>query len=106
MPYFEYYIMPVYSGGDGSPRAIAAAVGQRFTYPEDARRMGIQGQVVLTFFVNTQGQVEDIKVIEGLWPSVNTEAMLAVSKLKRFKPALINGEPARFSFKLPLQLKL
>ncbi|MEJ7665013.1 MAG: TonB family protein [Hymenobacter sp.] len=76
MPYFEYYIMPVYSEGDGSARAISAAIGRRFAYPTDALRAGVQGRVVLTFYVNTKGRVEDIKVIEGLWPSINTEAGL------------------------------
>jgi protein TonB len=106
VPYYEYYIMPVYSEGNGSPRAVSAAIGRRFTYPEDARRAGIQGQVVLTFYVNSQGRVEDAKVIEGLCPSVNAEAVQAVSRLRPFKAALVDGEPVRFYFKVPITLKI
>ncbi|MDJ0366088.1 TonB family protein [Hymenobacter sp. H14-R3] len=106
VPFYEYYVIPVYSEGNGSPRAISAAISRRFTYPEDARRAGIQGQIILTFYVNTQGQVEDAKVIEGLCPSVNAEAVQAVSKLRRFKVARLDGEPVRFSFRVPITLKI
>lgn len=106
LPYFDYYIRPVYSEGDGSLAAITAAVAKRFHYPDDAQRARIQGFVVLTFTVNTQGQTENIRVVEGLWPSVNEEAVLAVRKLRKFIPARVDGQLSEFHFQVPIILKL
>lgn len=106
IPYFEYYLLPVYSGGDGSPKAITAAVAKQFSYTKEARRAGITGRIILTFSVNTQGGVEDIKVVKGLAPIVDEEAVRAVSALKHFTPARIDGQLSKFSFTIPITLKL
>lgn len=106
IPYFEYEVMPRYSGGDGSFQAIIAAIAHNFHYPKDARRAGVEGRVLLTFNVTQLGTVADVQVKEALFPSIDVEAVQAVYRLKRFAPGQQDGQPVQVSFTVPITLKL
>jgi len=60
-------------------------------YPAVARRMGLEGSVVLETMVTVQGQVEDLKLISG-HPILAQAAMDAVRQW-RYTPYLLNGKP-------------
>ncbi len=62
-------------------------------YPEEAKRVGLQGTVRLTAIIGTDGSVEDLKVIEGRC-SLAQAAASAVRKW-RYTPTLILGQPVR-----------
>ena len=106
IPYFEYYINPVYSEGNGSPSAIIKAIGKRFTYPDNAPHTGNQAVIILTFTVTPQGRVADVKIVEGLSAPLNLEAILAVRKLRKFAPARVDGVPVPFAYKVPIVVQL
>jgi len=106
IPFFEFEIMPRYSEGDGSQQAIIRAIAHNFRYPKDARRAGIQGRVFLTFNVTEQGMVQDAKVKEPLFPSIDAEALRAVYKLKSFVPGQQDGKNVKVSFTVPISLSL
>ena len=106
IPFFEFEIMPRYSEGDGSQQAIVRAIGQRFRYPKDARRAGIQGRVLVAFFVTEQGLVQDVQIKQSLFPSIDAEAIQAVYRLKRFEPGQQDGKAVKVGFTVPISLKL
>jgi TonB family protein len=62
-------------------------------YPLEARRVRLEGNVVLEAMVTVEGQVEDLKVISGN-PVLAQAAMDAVSQW-RYTPYLLNGKPVR-----------
>lgn len=62
-------------------------------YPEEAKRIGLQGTVHLTAAIGTDGSVEDLKVIEGRC-SLAQAAASAVRKW-RYTPTLVLGQPVR-----------
>jgi TonB family protein len=74
-------------------------------YPPEARRVRLEGNVILEVTVTTQGQVEDLKLI-SVNPLLAQAAMEAVSKW-RYTPYLLNGKPIpkqtriNLSFTLP-----
>lgn len=106
IPFFEFEIMPRYSEGDGGFAAIVGAIGRNFTYTKEARRAGIQGRVLVTFSVTAQGLVDDVKITQPLHPLVDTEAINAVYRLKRFTPGQQDGKPVKVSFTAPINLRL
>ena len=106
IPFFEFEIMPRYSEGDGSLRAIIQAIGRNFVYTKAARRAGIQGRVLVTFNVTAQGLVDDVKITQPLHPLVDAEAVNAVYRLKRFTPGQQDGQPVKVSFTAPINLRL
>jgi len=61
-------------------------------YPADARDKNIKGSVVLTMVVDRDGNPQDIKIWEALYPSMDQAAVEAARQM-RFEPALKDGQP-------------
>ncbi len=81
-------------GPAGQAPQIAGGRGSlylRIHYPEEARRQGIQGRVVLDFVVDTDGVTHDVRVVRSLHPLCDSSAVAAI-ELTRFVPARRNGE--------------
>ena len=62
-------------------------------YPAEARRLRLEGNVVLEANITEDGHVDDLKVVSG-HPLLAQSAMEAVSKW-RYAPYLLNGRPIR-----------
>ena len=106
VPFVAYEVMPRYPEGDGGVRAIITAIARNFRYPDDARRAGLQGRVLLSFNVTAQGTVADVQVTQPLWPSIDAEAIQAINRLKRFTPGMQEGKPVQVRFTVPIDLKM
>lgn len=76
------------------------------TYPEEAKRMGIEGRVVLRYTVDMQGKATDIQVLYGLGYGCDEEA-IRLLKSAHFKPLVNeNGDKTSREFTTPLTFKL
>lgn len=64
----------------------------RAAYTKEARNRMIEGKVVLSLLVGVDGNVKDVKVVEGLPYGLTEQATAAASKM-RFKPATKDGQP-------------
>jgi len=98
----DYYVvveeMPELIGG-------LASIQQHITYPEMARRAGIEGRVYVQFTVNEEGDVEDPRVIRGIGGGADEAALEAVKHAK-FKPGMQRGRPVRVQYSLPVVFRL
>jgi len=71
-------------------------------YPEDLKKAGIEGKVILSILVGTNGTVKKVKVLESSpYDTLDKLAVKAAYKLK-FKPALKNGKPISVWIRLPI----
>ncbi|NGP75873.1 M56 family metallopeptidase [Balneolaceae bacterium YR4-1] len=75
------------------------------TYPEEARKAGIEGRVIVQFIVNKEGQVENPQIIKGIGGGADEEA-LRVVKEAEFTPGYQKGQPVRVQYSLPVVFKL
>ncbi len=75
------------------------------SYPEMARKAGIEGRVIVQFIVNEQGKVEEPRVIRGIGGGADEEALRCV-KQAEFKPGRQRGQPVRVQYSLPVIFKL
>ncbi len=75
-------------------------------YPEEARRRGIQGAVVVEVHIDESGRVHDIKILESSPPGVFDVAVLEVYGKALYSPALLNGRPVRYSGKYRVLFEL
>jgi len=82
-----------------------ASIQKNITYPEMARRAGIEGRVYVQFIVNEKGDVENPKVIRGIGGGADEEALGAVKEAK-FKPGVQRGQPVRVQYSLPVVFRL
>jgi TonB family protein len=63
-------------------------------YPEDARRDGLEGVVILEAVISAGGCVEAISIVKGVDPRLDFQSVRAVSQW-RYKPATLEGRPVR-----------
>jgi protein TonB len=102
VPFFPFEQIPVYPEGDGGPRAIIKAVVRGMVYPKLARKDHCEGRVVVGFNVNAQGDVADVRLVQGLCPLADEAVLASVRQLKRFKPGMQDGNPVAVAFTLPV----
>lgn len=85
---------------------IMRHVGSTFQYPKEARKRGIHGRVYVNFIVEKDGSLSEIEILKGAHPLLDLESIRVVSLIPDFEAALMNGEPVRMSFTLPINAKL
>ena len=104
--FFEFEVMPVYSEGNGGFDAMVRAVMRNVKYPKDALKAKAEGKVLVSFVVNSKGEVADIKVVKGAFPSLDAAALWAVQQLKSFAPGQQDGKPVAVSFTVPITFRI
>ena len=89
------------------PKLIGGLAGlqKKITYPELARKAGIEGRVYIEFIVNKHGNVVDPKVVRGIGGGCDQEALKVVKKA-HFTPGMQRGRPVNVRYSLPIVFKL
>ncbi|MFA6402331.1 MAG: TonB family protein [Salinivirgaceae bacterium] len=95
--------MPEFPGGDLELRKY---INQNVSYPEIAKENGIQGRVFIQFVVNQKGEVEQVKVVRGVDPSLDKEAIRVIQSLPKWKAGSQRGKPVKVSFTVPINFQL
>lgn len=75
-------------------------------YPERAKKAQIQGKVFLTFVVEKDGSITDMKVLRGIGGGCDEAAMDAVMKFGKWKPGKQRGRAVRQRMNLPISFKI
>jgi protein TonB len=87
-------------------KAFYAYVGKNMKYPAQARRMGIEGKVYVTFVVGKDGALTDVRVLKGIGAGCDMEAIRVLSGAPKWKPGKQRGRPVRVRMQLPIIFKL
>jgi TonB family protein len=82
--------------------AFSAWVTAHLNYPKDAKALHIDGTVRIKFVIGTNGGVQEVEVLEGVFPSLNAEAVRVVKSSPKWKPGLKDGKPCRVTYTLPV----
>jgi TonB family protein len=77
------------------------AIQKKITYPEVAKRAGIQGRVFVKAFIDEKGNVNRCEVIKGVHPALDSAAVDAVIKTK-FTPGIQRGKPVKVQVSIPI----
>jgi protein TonB len=96
--------MPKFRGGDINK--FREWVQKKTKYPEVATINGIQGKVYVTFIVEKDGSVTNAKVIKGVDPIINDEALKAVASSPKWSPGKQRGAAVRVSYLIMLNFQL
>ncbi|MXV13707.1 TonB family protein [Hufsiella ginkgonis] len=94
---------PEFNGGE---QGFLRFVQRTFRYPADAIKTGVSGRVILSFVVEKDGSVSDIKVLRSVSPSIDEEAIRTLRISRNWKPGRQHGIPVRVAVTLPLALNL
>ena len=88
------------------PKAFNNFLSNNVRYPDIDRARGIQGKVILTFVVEKDGQLTDIKVIRSVSPTLDEEAVRVLKESKRWVPGNMFGRPIRVQYSVPFNFAL
>lgn len=75
-------------------------------YPKDARKAKIQGEVLVSFMVDYDGNIKDVQIKKSLHPSLDKEALRVVQAMPKWQAATIDGDAIRSRSTLPIIFKL
>jgi protein TonB len=81
-------------------------VAANYVYSEAARRLRIQGRIILSFVVEKNGSISSVIVLRSVDPWLDKEAIRVLSSLPQIAPAKQRGQPVRMSFVVPINVKL
>ncbi len=96
-------VQPEFEGGI---QGLIEYLSKSLKYPDEAMKNKVQGRVILSFIVQKDGRVSDIKVLRGLGSGTDEEAVRVLANSPKWKPATINGEKVNIQYTLPIQFKL
>jgi len=94
---------PEFPGGN---TALMKYLGNNIRYPSSARRMGIEGKVMIQFVVNQAGEIADVKVLRGLSGDCDNEAMRVIKSMPKWKPGRQGGRPVKVQMVVPVNYRL
>lgn len=95
--------MPSFPGG---PSALMEWLSNNVKYPVVALENGVQGRVVVSFVVERDGSITDVKVVRGVDPSLDKEASRVVRAMPRWIPGKQNGSAVRVKYNVPVAFRL
>ncbi len=94
---------PEFPGGEAARQRF---LEENLRYPQMAREAGIQGTVFVTFVVETDGSVTDVRILRGIGGGCDEEAVRVVRMMPRWEPGRQRGQPVRVQFNMPIRFRL
>jgi periplasmic protein TonB len=91
---------------NGGMQAFYDFLGKKIRYPEQARRMGVEGRVFVEFVVGKDGRLTDVKVVKGIGAGCDEEAVRVVKGAPKWKPGKQRGRAVRVKMTVPVYFRL
>jgi TonB family protein len=96
-------ILPEFPGGDN---ARIKYLNDNVKYPPNARERGIQGKVIVSFLVEADGSLSDIKVLKGIGAGCDEEAIRVVENMPKWTPGIQNGNAVCVRMNISIQFRV
>jgi periplasmic protein TonB len=93
--------MPLFPGG---VEAMTNFIYDNLRYP--AGESDISGKIHISFIVTSVGGIADVKIVKGLSPGLNGEAVRVVASMPKWTPGKQNGKPVAVKICIPIEFKL
>jgi protein TonB len=90
----------------GGYEAFYKYIGKNIKYPDQARRMGVEGKVFVQFVVDKDGSITDVQVLKGIGSGCDEEAIRVVKSAPKWTPGKQRGRPVRVRMSVPITFKL
>lgn len=95
--------MPEFPGG---MQAMMKYLGTNVKYPVEAQKKGVSGRVIVQFIVMEDGSLSGAKVIRGVEPSLDEEALRVVNAMPKWTPGTVDGKEVKVKFTIPIMYNL
>jgi len=95
--------MPTFPGGN---EELGKYLGKNVVYPASAQENGIQGTVYVSFVVDKNGRISDVKVLRSVDTELDKEAIRVIKSMPAWIAGKQNGVPVRVAFTVPVKFVL
>ena len=95
--------MPVFPGGI---QALVTYLKDNVKYPQEMAEKKIQGRVVVSFIIDKEGNVTDVKVAYSVSKQFDEEAMRVIRAMPKWVPGKQNGKNVNVRYNIPVSFKL
>ncbi|HJW31129.1 MAG TPA: energy transducer TonB, partial [Saprospiraceae bacterium] len=107
-------VMPKYQGCENAGadsvdctfRKMIGHIKSNLKYPEEALKMKVQGQVIVEFIIDKEGNVTQPSIKQGLGAGCDEEAIRVVSAMPKWTPGMQGGQPVPVRMKVPFFFQL
>ena len=90
----------------GGVEAMYKWIADHIKYPEECKAKGIQGRVSLSFVIETDGSITNVKAVRSPDDRLSQEAIRVVSAMPKWKPATQMDKPVHCNYRLPIMFRL
>ena len=104
IPFMLVEEKPTFQKGDANN--FSKWVNQRLVYPEIAKENGVQGRITLQFTIDKDGSLTKVKVLRGVDPSLDKEAVRVVSMSPKWEPGRQRDRAVPVTYTFPVIFKL
>ena len=104
IPFVNVETKPRFQGGEAT--TFSRWVSEHLSYPVIAQEMCISGRVMLEFTIRKDGRLADIKVLRGVDPILDEEAIRVVSNSPRWEPGMQQDRPVNVRYQFPVIFRL
>lgn len=103
IPYQELDIKPQFPGGDAG---LSKWLIETTKYPAEAVEKKISGIVYIQYVISKTGELENVKVLRGIDPLLDAEALRVINSSPKWTPGVKDGQPVRVTQQLPINFTL
>ena len=96
----------VEAGFPGGPAAMMKWINDNVKYPQTSIEMNEQGRVFLSFVVETNGSISNVKIERGISIDLDREAKRVIKKMPKWVPGESAGRAVRARCRLPINFQL
>ena len=95
--------MPEFPGG---MPALIEFLQNNVKYPADAEKQKVEGRVLVSFVVETDGSVTDVQLMKKAFPSLDAEAVRVTKAMPNWTPGKMKGKVVRVHYTFPIVFRL
>lgn len=106
VPYYECDYKPAFLGKTDPRVFLEKWVYHYLKYPESAVKDGVQGRVLVDFIIDEKGRVGDVKVLRGVDPRLDAEAVRVIEGSPNWRPGYVKGAKVRAEMSLWIEFRL
>lgn len=90
----------------GGQMALRKHIAQVIRYPVYAQEHGIQGKVLVSFIVNENGAISNVRIAKSVHPTLDAEAMHVVRSMPNWEPGYMGGKAVKVLYTVPINFVL
>lgn len=96
-------VKPEFPGGT---KSLGAFILKHIQYPVEARRMGINGDVLIGFTIEKDGSLNSFSILKGIGGGADQESLRVIKLSPNWKPGMQKGQPVRVRHAIPVSFQM